>query len=438
MEIPGAGQRIPVNGYQRYLAEITPSSSKGLLEAFDPSARARRRMTRVIHPEPSRGQPLVANYQRWRIDMSILHGRGVVLLDADTPLELREFEIPPAEAGGAVVKVVVGGICGTDVHLRRGEFPLAEPITLGHEGIGEIVELGRGRPVDYAGVGVSVGDRVYWCPMNYCHHCYYCTVVKNFTACENQTLLSHARTGAWGSYADYAFLPSGMPFYRVPDGVPVDALIAFGCALPAVLQAFDRLGRVTPLETVVVQGSGPIGLAATMMAYLSGARRVITSGAPAHRVEMARRFGADEALLIGGQSEENLVARVRELTDGRGADIIVEAAGHLSAFSQGLQMVARNGRYLLIGLWAGAGTAPVDPHALVRNSVRIIGSDRAEGEHYYQALKIVERNWQKFPFTEMVTHRFGLEDAESALRAVARGEPLKAVIVPAGAHPLGA
>ncbi|MEI9954609.1 MAG: zinc-binding dehydrogenase [Pseudomonadota bacterium] len=365
--------------------------------------------------------------------MSNLHGKGVVLLGPDVPLELREFEIPPAEAGGAVVKVVVGGICGTDVHLRKGEFPLAEPITLGHEGIGEIVDLGGGRAVDYAGVPVSVGDRVYWCPSNYCHHCYYCTVVKNFAACENQPILSHARTGAWGSYADYAFLPSGMPFYRVPDGVPVDALIAFGCALPAVLQAFDRLGRITSLETVVVQGSGPIGLAATLMAHLSGARRVITIGAPAHRLEMARRFGADETLLVGNQSEKDLIARVRELTDGRGPDIIVEAAGHLSAFTQGLEMIARNGRYLLIGLWAGADKVPVDPHALVRHSVRVIGSDRAEGEHYYQALKIVERNWHRFPFTEIVTHRFSLEDAESGLRAVARGETLKAVVVP-GAH----
>lgn len=362
--------------------------------------------------------------------MSTLHGRGVVLLGGDVPLELRDFEIPAAEAGGAVVKVVVGGICGTDVHLRKGEFPLPEPITLGHEGIGEIVELGGGRAVDYAGVPVSAGDRVYWAPSIYCHHCYYCTVVKNFAACENQPILSHARTGAWGSYADYAFLPSGMPFYRVPDGVPVDALIAFGCALPAVLQAFDRLGRITPLQTVVVQGSGPIGLAATMMAYLSGARRVITIGAPAHRVEMARRFGADETVLIGSRSDEDVIAHVRELNDGRGPDIIVEAAGHLSAFSQGLRMIARNGRYLLIGLWAGSGTVPMDPHLLVRNSVRVIGSDRAEGEHYYQALKVVERNWQRFPFTEMVTHRFPLEDAELGIQTVARGEPLKAVVVP--------
>jgi 5-exo-hydroxycamphor dehydrogenase len=223
-----------------------------------------------------------------------------------------------------------------------------------------------------------------------------------------------------------------MPFYRIPEDTPPEAVIAFGCAMPTMLQGIERLGGIALNQTVVVQGCGPVGLAATLLARLSGARQIILIGAPERRLEMARRLGATATInLETRQREEERVQCVRDLTEGRGAEVVIEAAGVVAAFAEGLKLVAKSGRYLIVGLWSAPGAVSVEPRYVNNTNLRIIGTALAQPQHVYGAIQVARAHHREFPIAEAVTHRFPLVESQKALEAVARLEPVKAVITPA-------
>jgi threonine dehydrogenase-like Zn-dependent dehydrogenase len=361
-------------------------------------------------------------------------GKRVVLVEANRPVEVWERPIGAPGVGEVVLRVQMAGVCGTDVHLLRGEVPLPGPVVLGHEGIATIEEVGGGVRTDFAGAPLQVGDCVYWCAVRPCNRCYECTVRNDPTLCGDllQDLFRNAAEPPCASYSEFASLPAGMPFFRIPDDTPSEAVIAFGCAMPTMLQGLERIGGIAVNQTVVVQGCGPVGLAATLLAHISGAREIIVLGAPKQRLEMARRFGATATIdLHEVKSSSERIARVRDLTEGRGAEVVIEAAGALNAFGEGIQLIAKAGRYLIVGLWSAPGTAPVEPRYLNNMNIRIHGTAIFLGRNLYGAIQVARRHHREFPMAEAVTHRFPLAEAQKALEAVSRLETVKAVITPA-------
>jgi len=356
--------------------------------------------------------------------------RIAVLARAGAPIENRFIDVPPPGPGAVLARVYMGGICGTDVHLRRGDRQLPFPIVLGHEGTGIVEALGDGVTRDSAGEALTAGDPVYWCPIPPCHNCYYCTVEKDFSSCSNAAGIHNAEQPGWGSYADLVTLPPGMAIYRIPDATSPEAVIALGCALPAVLQGFDRLALTTLPDSVVIQGAGPIGLSAVLVAKQLGASTIVVIDQHEHRLDMARRLGATATVSLTASAAERK-ARVLELCGSRGPRVVVEAAGALSAFGEGVDLAGHNGVYLLIGLWSGHGTTPVDPIVLVHKNLRIVGSCFAQPEHYYRAMHLAAQLEQRLPLTEIITHRFDVFRADEALDTVESGLAVKAVIQPA-------
>lgn len=365
--------------------------------------------------------------------MSDRTSKRAVLVEANQAVEVWEHPVSSPRQGEIVVRVLMAGVCGTDVHFWRGEVDLPGPLVLGHEGIGVIDQLGERVSTDFAGAPLGVGDRVYWVPLRPCHHCHYCTVEKDLSLCENgmADIFRDARLPPSASYSEYSWLPAGMPFYRIPDDTPSEAVIAFGCAMPTMLQAIDRLGGIELNQTVVVQGCGPVGLAATLLARLSGARQIIVIGAPEQRLAMAQSLGATDMINMEEfASEDERVQRVRDLTQGRGAEVVIEAAGAVAAFGEGLKIVAKNGRYLVVGLWSAPGTVAVEPRYLNNNNLQIIGTALYQPQHLYRAIQVAQKHHADFPMAEAVSHRFLLAESQQALDAVARMETVKAVIVP--------
>lgn len=366
--------------------------------------------------------------------MSSRMGKRAVLVEANRPIEVWERPMREPAAGEVLLRGELAGICGTDVHLWKGEVPIPGPIGLGHEGIAKIEELGEGVATDYAGAPVKVGDRVYWVPVHPCHRCYECTVEQEPTHCLNMlaALLRDAGESPSVAYSEFSWLPSGMPFYRIPDDTPPEAVIAFGCAMPTMLQGLERVGGIAVNQTVAIQGCGPVGLASTLLAKISGAREIIVLGAPKRRLEMAERLGATATINLDEvKSADDRIARVRELTGGRGAEVVIEAAGAVSAFGEGIQLAAKGGRYLIVGLWSAPGTVPVEPRYLNNMNLRIIGTALFLGRHVHGAIQVARRHHRDFPMAAAVTHRFPLADAQKGLEAVARLESVKAVILPA-------
>lgn len=364
-----------------------------------------------------------------------LKSKRAVLTQAGMPLEIWDEPVTYPGPQEVLVRTELSGVCGTDVHLARGEVDLPGSIVLGHEGVGRIEMLGEGLTTDYAGTHIATGDRVYWVPLNPCGHCYACTVEEEPTHCGDMLgqLFRNGASSPVCTYTELALLPRGMAFYRIPDDTPSEAVIAFGCAMPTMLKGIERLGGIAVNDSVIIQGAGPVGLAATLLARVSGARQVIVVGGPGHRLEMAVRLGANATVNI--EEIPDPVQRfelIMDLTRGRGADIVIEGAGYLSAFDEGVKFAAKGGRYLVAGLWSTPGTVAIEPRYLNNMNLRIIGTALYEGRHIHGAIEVARTYHTQFPITDAITHRFTLEDSQKALDAVARHDSIKAVIVPGG------
>ncbi|MFC9553634.1 zinc-binding dehydrogenase [Rhodococcus sp. NPDC056960] len=217
--------------------------------------------------------------------------------------------------------------------------------------------------------------------------------------------------------------------YRIPDGTSPEAVIALGCALPAVLQGFDRVGLPGVIDSVVIQGAGPIGLSAVLVAQQRGARTIVVIDQHENRLETARKLGATATISLTADAEHRR-ARVNELCGPRGPRLVVEAAGVLSAFAEGVDLAGHNGCYLLIGLWSGHGAASIDPTVVVHKNLRIVGSCYAQPEHYFRAMHLASLLESRIPLTEIITHSFDVTEANEALDTVERGDAVKAVIRP--------
>lgn len=354
-------------------------------------------------------------------------GRATVLVEPNR-IETWDVPIVDPEPGGALVRVVVGGVCGSDVHITSGEAGVMPfPIILGHEGVGRIEKLG-GIETDYAGVPVKPGDLVYWSPIALCHRCHSCTVLDE-TPCDNSRFFEHAEKPNWGSYADYAWLPSGLAFFKLPYGADPLAVASLGCALPTVLRGFDRCGPVRMGEAVVVQGAGPVGLSAVLVARQAGAREVIVIDAFDKRLEMARSLGATATISLS-QSAEERKRQVYDITGAGGPSLVVEAAGALPAFPEGVDLTGPHGRYVILGLWGAIGTQPISPRDMTTKNITIAGATFPKPKHYYEAMHLAARLQDQVPLAALVTHRYAIKDAEKALDAVHKGEVIKAIIDP--------
>ncbi|KAL3451709.1 hypothetical protein BJX65DRAFT_223658 [Aspergillus insuetus] len=373
--------------------------------------------------------------------------KAAVITAPRKPIELWEYDYIDPPAGCITIAVVRAGVCGTDLHLWQGDGDSdsdsdsnssqngPEPFILGHEGLGRILALGEGVLTDHSGTPVAINDIVYWNPIRPCHACYECTIQRDLTGCQNGTFVSPARnTVSWASYTQVATLQRNNNFYRVDAAnVPLDAFIALGCALPTILKGLENMGPINRGEAVLIQGCGAVGLAAIFLSKIAGARSIICIEGNAERRRMAERFGATEVLDMRSAEYGTVEARarrIREIVGARGLELAIECSGHAAAVEEGLALVGRNARYLLVGTWAGAGTVALSPFETVHKALKIIGTTYASPENYYQAARLVETHFREFPFADCVTHRFPLSQVAEALQTVAAGAAVKVVIEP--------
>jgi 5-exo-hydroxycamphor dehydrogenase len=356
-------------------------------------------------------------------------GKAAVLVE---PNRLETWNVPVVDPGPGevLVSVVVGGVCGSDLHISTGEVGVMPfPIILGHEGVGRIEKLGEGVTADYASVPVKEGDLVCWAPIALCGRCYSCAVLEQ-TPCENSQFFEHAERPNWASYAEYAWLPPRLAFYRLPDHAQPEAVAALGCALPTVLRGFEEAGPVRTDETVVVQGAGPVGLAAAFVASVAGAREIVVIDQVPQRLEVARSLGATATLSLTDSSAEQRREHVYDLVGPNGPSVVVEAAGALSAFPEGVDLTGNHGRYIVLGLWGQLGTSTISPREFTIKNMIVKGATFPKPKHYYGAMHLAARLQETYGLADLITHRVGVRDAGDALQAVESGAAIKAVIDP--------
>jgi threonine dehydrogenase-like Zn-dependent dehydrogenase len=361
--------------------------------------------------------------------------RAVVLENFGEPLRLREFDVPAAPDRGMVVACSHGGICGTDLHLHQGHLAIPTPLVLGHEGLGTVRELGpHAEPKDASGRPLKAGDTVMWASSIACGHCVPCRLHREPTLCENRRTYGVNRALAdgeplSGAWADHIVLQEGTTVVRLDDAVDPIAAMAFACAGPTVVHALYERRPVRVGETVVVQGSGPVGLAAAALAQLAGAAKVIIVGGPAARLELAAKAGIGDVHIdiTGPQGVQAALDQVRAEAGGSGADLVIECAGVPAAVAQGLTLARRGGSYLVIGQYTDAGDTLLNPHQIVHRQLDVVGSWAFTGAHLAEYVTLLPALTARFDLAGLVTC-YPLEQHGPALAQVADGTALKAVL----------
>ncbi|HEX8854182.1 MAG TPA: zinc-binding dehydrogenase [Thermoleophilaceae bacterium] len=369
-------------------------------------------------------------------------------------LELERFPLPDPEPGAVLLKMSYSGICGTDKHTFRGETlqyagtpherRLEYPLICGHENVGVVAAVGGSEPVlDSEGVPLRDGDRVVPAANVACGSCWFCRNDQPYYMCEHlddygNSLNAKRPPHLFGGWAEYMYILPGTPLFRVPDELPDE--IAVLTEVMAVTHGFElarRLYNTNFGESVAVIGVGPLGMCHLIKAKLLGCGKLIAIDRLPSRVEMAGRFGATLGLDASQLDDEELIARVREHTGGRGADIVLDCSGVPETFVTSLHMARVGGTVVESGAFVDMGPVAINPNAdICTKNVNVLGVGGETAESYQPAMELLARNMERLPLHELVTHRMALEDAQAALEIAQNDGAMKVVlsgaVAPAG------
>jgi threonine dehydrogenase-like Zn-dependent dehydrogenase len=337
-------------------------------------------------------------------------------------LALEEKPIPSVGPSDALVRITLTTICGTDVHILKGEYPVKPGLTLGHEPVGVIAALGS------SVAGYRVGQRVVVGAVTPCGQCHWC-LDGHAAQCGGRA------AGGWrfgntidGSQAEYLLVPDARANLAViPDGLSDEQVLMCPDIMSTGFAGAER-GGIRIGDTVVVFAQGPIGLCATAGARLSGATRIIVVDRLANRLEMAKQLGAD---LVLDASERDPIEAILALTGGRGADVAIEALGLQETFESCLRVLRPGGTLSSLGVYAGKLTIPPDAFAAGLGDHTLVTTLCPGGKERMRRLMAVLGSG-RLDLGPMITHRFPLDRIEEAydLFAHQRDGVLKVALAP--------
>jgi len=358
---------------------------------------------------------------------------AAVMPSPRVPIELREFRAPDLPQGGLLLETSLSEVCGTDVHLFHGRLSgVPYPIIPGHVSLGRVSQLrGEARTID--GAALREGDRVAFFDVHRtCGRCHACAVARTPTRCSARRvygITDGVADGLFGGWSEAIYLEPGVLTAKVPDAVADEDYIGGGCGLITSVHIMDR-AAIRLGDTVVVQGTGAVGLSAVALAKLAGALQVIAIGAPADRLQLAREMGADETLDLATAPSERL-ERVRALTGGHGADIVIEAAGSARAVEEGLDLVRDGGRYVIAGHYTNAGPSTINAHEQInRKHLEIRGCWGSEPTHFVRALRLLEAHASHIPWRAIGARVYALDELNEALADAEAMRLPKALVAP--------
>jgi alcohol dehydrogenase len=326
-------------------------------------------------------------------------------------IELQERPVPEIEAGEALVRITTTTICGTDVHILKGEYPVKSGLIIGHEPVGVIAKLGEGV------TGYRVGQRVIVGAITPCGQCFSC-LDGHGSQCGGSRSHGHPHAmGGWrfgntidGCQAEYLRVPFAQANLTVVPDFLTDEQVLMCPDIMSTGFAGAESGGIRIGDTVAVFAQGPIGLCATAGARLMGATRIIVVDAVAERLAVAKKLGADDVVNF---REIDPVMAIMELTGGRGVDVAIEALGLQSTFENALRVVRPGGVVSSLGVYSGQLTVPLDAFAAGLGDHRIVTSLCPGGKERMRRLVDVIAS-ERVDLGELVTHRYSLDDIGDA------------------------
>ena len=335
---------------------------------------------------------------------------------------LQEKPIPQPGFGEALIKITTTTICGTDIHILKGEYPVKMGLTIGHEPVGVIAALGPG--VD----GYSVGQRVVVGAITPCGQCHTC-LDGHGSQCGGKPM------GGWrfgntidGAQAEYLLVPHARANLEIiPDGITDEQVLMCPDIMSTGFSGAES-GDIQIGDTVVIFAQGPIGLCATAGAKLRGASLIIAVDGVDSRLQMAKKLGAS---VVIDYRKADVVAEIMQLTGGNGVDVAIEALGTQQTFESCLRVLKPGGVLSSLGVYSGKLTLPVDAFAAGLGDHKIVTTLCPGGKERMRRLISTVASGE-VDFKPMVTHRFKLDEIEQAydLFANQRDGVLKVAITP--------
>ena len=339
------------------------------------------------------------------------------VLSAPNEISLRDIAEPTLHEGDVLIRVRAATICGTDIRIFRGRKTagVRYPSVLGHEFAGDVIETG-------GHAALNVGDRGSLCPFISCGHCHLCKTGRE-NLCTDGTAVGYEIDGA---FAEIIRIPAQAVaagnLRHLPDTMSYEeaALVE---PLSCVLNGQNKVGLSSD-DTVVILGAGPIGLLHVHLAKLRGAARIIVSDPNAHRREAALTAGANIAI---DPTSEDVTARVRENTGGRGADVVICAIGIPALALQATELAAFGGRVSLFAGFSKGETGEMDVNAIHYREITVTGAFGLSRKDFDRAFDMVASG--QIDLKPMITHRFALDEITEALAVAEGGSAIKVAVL---------
>ena len=369
-------------------------------------------------------------------------------------VEIRDFPRPSLAEGGLLVRPIIAGICESDGHFYKGESVQYAgtpretfgpyPAIPGHENVGIIVEARHPhetRITDFYGKELNEGDRIVISPDMVCGKCYWCRHTYGFSWCDNLRSYGHIDASVsphlFGGWSQLMYVLPGSHVYKISDDVSNEiAVLAEPMAVTFSLDivkghsSLPNEGFVTG-STVVVFGVSPVGLCHLVKSRLLGAGAIVAIDRSEFRLNFVKDFGATHILNATTTTRSERIQFIKDLTDGRGADVVVECAGEPPVVIEGIDMLRQGGTFVEVGHFVDAGDIQLNPHRhLCAKSIRLFGQVNLAYTGIIPSVKLMQANLEKYDFNKIVTHRFPLTRAFDGLCQSMKGDSMKVVISP--------
>ena len=331
-------------------------------------------------------------------------------------VEIRDIDEPTPQSNEVIIKIQAAGICGTDLHIYKDEFPTRPPVVMGHEISGEVVEVGQ--TVSHIPLGTRVTSETYY---KTCETCMYCRRGQQ-NLCLNRLSIG---SGVNGGFTQYVVVPA-KNIHALPDNLDFQSG-ALTEPLACVVHGVLNTPTVSPGDVAVIAGPGAIGLLTLQVVKASGATVVMLgTNADKARLQLAKTLGADHVVNIQEDQPHELITEITQ--EGLGADVVYECSGAGPAAQQLLTLVRRKGRYVQIGLFGDS--ISWDLNQVCYKELVVTGSNASVPSAWDKALKLLETGVVK---TEpLITHTYDITDWETAFETFNAKTGIKTILKPVG------
>ena len=348
----------------------------------------------------------------------------VAMLTAPKKIEVKEYPIPALEDNDILVKVEGCGVCGTDVHEWKGDPFGLIPVTLGHEGTGEIVALGKNIKTDTAGNPIKVGDKIVTSVIS-CGECHVCrNHPANTNLCDKQGvfgLIPHNNEQPLtGWFATHLLIRGkGSTYFVVNDlDLKERMLLELACVCVHALKRANTTGLINFNSKVLVQGLGPVGLVMISVLRAAGVNHIVAIDGTPKRLEMAKKLGAKTVISFKEiTSLEERVAKVKGVSNGVGVDFAFQCTGAPMAAKDIYEYIRRGGGMCEMGFFVNNGEYTVNPHfAMCNKEINLVGSWDYSADDYPTTMAFLRQAREmNIPIKELITHTYSLDQLNEAM-----------------------